>query len=103
MKRYVACLAVLLTACSSEIERQELPQQEVTETPSSGSPSDGSHASPCDRPSRYVTVTVDGRTYTFPIFVMCNPYTSDRDLGDPPSVEAARAYQIVSNPAPAQR
>ena len=95
MKRYIACLTVLLTACSSEIERQELPRQEVTETPSSGSPSDGSHTLSCDRPSRYVSVTVDGRTYTFPIFVMCDPYTSDRDLGDPPSDVAANPYWRV--------
>lgn len=104
MKRYIVCLAVLLTACTSEVEHQDVPPQDVSESPSAtGSPTVGSYTSPCDRPTRYEDITVDSRTYTLPIFVMCDPHASDRDLGDPPPIEVAKTYQIVSNPAPIQR
>jgi len=41
--------------------------------------------------------------YSIPIFVMCDPNASDRDLGDPPPDKIARRYENVSNPNPVQR
>lgn len=103
MKRYFACLAVLLAACSSQVKSQEPQPQDAPDPPSTDATPSGSHTSPCDRPTRYVDITVDGQTYTLPVFVMCDPYTSERDLGDPPPVEAVQAFQKISNPAPVQR
>jgi hypothetical protein len=61
------------------------------------------YVAPCDRPTRYETITVDGKTLSIPIFVFCNPNVSQRDLGDPPPDEAAQQFGKISNPAPAQR
>jgi hypothetical protein len=61
------------------------------------------YTSPCDRPTRYEQVTIDGKTFSIPIFVMCDPNASERDHGDPPPDKIARRYENVSNPAPVQR
>jgi len=103
MKRYLACLAVVLVACSSSAERSEATPQDPPAPPSTNLPPGEPYVSPCDRPTRYEEVTVDGKTYSVPIFVMCDPYASDRDLGDPPPDERAKLLWNVGNPAPIQR
>lgn len=103
MKRYFACLAVVLVACSSPVERSETSRQDAPAPSSTSLPPSEPYVSPCDRPTRYEEITVDGKTYSIPIFVMCDPYASDRDLGDPPPDELTKRFQNISDPAPIQR
>jgi hypothetical protein len=104
MKRYFACLAVVLAGCSSPAETEEVTEQDVPQAPVPTPPSSNSpHASSCDRPTQYESITVDGRTYSLPIFVMCDPNVSERDLGDPPPDVAANPYWKVIAPVQAKR
>lgn len=103
MKRYIACLAVVLTACSSPMERDEETHQDAPAPPAMDLSPSKPYMAPCDRPPRYKQITIDGKVYSIPIFVMCDPNASDRDLGDPPPDKIARRYENVSNPNPVQR
>ncbi len=103
MKRYIACLAVFLAACSSSVESQEPTPQLAPAPPAMDLPPGEPYVAPCDRPRRYEQVTLNGKTLSIPIFVMCDPNASERDLGDPPPDEAAKQYGKISNPAPVQR
>jgi hypothetical protein len=102
MKRYIACLAVVLAACSSPVEEQHEVVSQDAPPPATDLPSSEPYVAPCDRPTRYETVVVNGEKLSIPIFTMCDPNVSKRDLGDPPPDVVLRRVNVI-NSTPALR
>lgn len=103
MKRYIVCLMSILTACSIQNEIEETVPSSDSDPPYTNISTDNSFISLCDKPTQYKEILIDGKSYIFPIFVMCDPNVSKKDLGDPQPINKNVAYEKISNPPLFQR